>query len=222
MTVKEKFVNSVFKVLFSLTCRLDIDGLENIPSKGPAILISNHTSNLEGPLYYIKLRPRKTIALAKKELWDKSFTRLAMTAWNSIPVDREGMDLKALRSCFDVLDNGNFLCIAPEGTRSRDGRLKKAMPGTTYFALRKKVPIYPMVQWGLNGFSENIKHFRRTVVHVRIGKPFYVEKKEGGRLTPEKRQKMADEMMYKLAELLPPEYRGYYSSIPAEYEFIHE
>jgi len=91
MTFKERFVNFVVSLLFHITCRVEVDGLEYVPLKGPAILISNHTTFLEGPLFYIKLRPRRTVALAKIELWEKGLTRLAMEAWQSIPVDRGGL-----------------------------------------------------------------------------------------------------------------------------------
>ena len=211
MTFRELWVNTIVSLFFRLTCTVRIEGADKVPAGGPAILISNHTTFFEGPLYYVKLRPRRTIALAKKELWNRPFTRAAMTAWRSIPVDRGGMDMTAIRRCFGVLDDGNFLCIAPEGTRSSTGALKKAMPGTTFFASRQGVPIYPMVQWGLRDLSWNIRRFRRTKVHIRVGDPFLVEKAGGGKLTADDRRRMADEMMYRLADLLPENLRGAYA-----------
>ena len=211
MTFKERIVNAAVSLILKITCKVDLQGAENIPLEGPAILITNHTTNLEGPLFYLSLRPRKTRALAKRELWGPYFTRMAMEAWESVPVDRGGMDMKAIRSCFGVLDDGNFLCIAPEGTRSKTGALKKAMPGTTFFASRQGVPIYTMVQWGLLDMKKNLKRFRRTPVHLRCGKPFLIEKPGGGKIRAEDREKMADEMMYQLADLLPEELRGYYA-----------
>ena len=211
MTFKERAVNTAVKLLLRISCKIQIKGMEKIPLEGPAIIITNHTTNLEGPLFYISLRPRKTRALAKRELWKNLFTKMAMEAWESVPVERGGVDMKAIRSCFGVLDDGNFLCIAPEGTRSKDGALKKAMPGTTFFASRKRVPIYPMVQWGLLDMKQNLKKFRRARVHLNCGDPFIVEKTGGGKIRAEDREKMADEMMFQLADLLPEELRGYYS-----------
>jgi 1-acyl-sn-glycerol-3-phosphate acyltransferase len=211
MTFKEHFVNFISSSFFKLTCKVEVRGVDNVPLKGPAILISNHTTIYEGPLFYLKLRPRKTRALAKKELWDHTFTRMAMEAWESVKVDRGGMDMKAIRGCFSVLDEGNFLCIAPEGTRSKTGALKKAMPGTTFFASRKGVPVFPFVQWGLLSLPENLKKLRRTSVTIVFGKPFFIEKPGGGKLSSDDREKMADEMMYRLAELLPENLRGHYA-----------
>ena len=223
MTFKEHLVNGIVSLFLKLTCKVEIEGVEKIPQSGPAILITNHTTTLEGPLFYMSLRPRRTIALAKRELWEHFFTRMAMEAWQSIPIDRGGMDMKAIRSCFSVLDDGNFLCIAPEGTRSKNGALKKAMPGTTFFASRQGVPIYTMVQWGLLDLSSNIRKLRRTKVHLRCGDPFIVEKPGGGKIKAEDREKMADEMMYRLAELLPEKLRGHYADPSGKTsEFVKE
>ncbi len=211
MTFKERIVNTLVAVFFRVTAKVTVEGLENVPEKGPGIIIANHTSFFEGPLFYIIFRPRRTIALAKKELWEKPGTRAAMTAWQSIPVDRAGMDMKAIRSCFKVLDDGNFLCIAPEGTRSKDGCLKQGKPGTTFFASRKGVPLYPVVVWGIREMGSNLKKFRRSKVNIRIGRPFLVEKPGGGKIGSEDRKQMADEMMCRLAELLPEEFRGQYA-----------
>ena len=211
MTFREFWVNAVVSLFFRLTCDVGIEGAEKVPIEGPAILISNHTTFFEGPLYYVKLRPRRTIALAKKELWNRAFTRSVMKAWRSIPVDRGGMDMTAIRRCFGVLDEGDFLCIAPEGTRSATGALKRAMPGTTFFASRQGVPIYPMVQWGLRDLPRNLKRLRRTHVRIRIGDPFLVGKAGGGKLSADDRRGMADEMMCRLARLLPEEWRGAYA-----------
>ncbi len=211
MTFKERIVNAIVAGFFRLTIKLEVEGLENVPAEGPGIVIANHTSFFEGPLFYLIFRPRRTIALAKKELWDSFLTRAAMTAWQSVPVDRGGLDMKAIRGCFNVLDDGNFLCIAPEGTRSKDGALKRAMPGTTFFASRKEVPLYPLVVWGIRDMGANLKKLKRTKVNIALGKPFILEKKGGGKLGSEDRKQMADEMMYHLADLLPEHLRGVYS-----------
>ena len=104
MTLRERIVNAFVAGFFRLTARVTVEGLDNVPVEGPGIIIANHTSFFEGPLFYIVFRPRRTIALAKKELWNKWLTRTVMNAWQSIPVDRGGVDMKAIRSCFNVLD----------------------------------------------------------------------------------------------------------------------
>ncbi len=209
--MKEFIVNSFVRLAIGITLKVDRvsrNEFKKVPLKGPGLIITNHMSNIEGPVCYTSLRPRKTIALGKEELWDKVFTRLMMEAWNVIPISRSGVDQKAIASCLETLDKGDFLCIAPEGTRSRDGKLHQAKPGVTLF-VRPDVPLIPMAVWGLENYSSNLKKLRRTTMKVRVGEPFFATRPEG-RLTAEKRQEMADSFMERIAALLPEEYRGYY------------
>ncbi|MBI9100108.1 MAG: 1-acyl-sn-glycerol-3-phosphate acyltransferase [Spirochaetaceae bacterium] len=213
MTVKEKIINSLIRTALDLFCKIDKSDLNKIPLKGPAILITNHVSTLEGPLFYVNLRPRKTIAMAKAELFDKFFTRTILSTWDAVPIKRGAADMHAIKSCFKVLEKGDFLCIAPEGTRSKTGKLLRGKAGTTLFATQKKVPIIPMVHWGILDLGKNAKKLKRTSVNIKVGKPFYVEKKTEGKITSEDRQNMADEMMYQIASYLPEELRGYYEDL---------
>jgi 1-acyl-sn-glycerol-3-phosphate acyltransferase len=210
MEVRERFANSVIYWLFRLLCRLDVKGLESLPQSGPGVIITNHTSNLEGPLLYVLMRPRPTIAMAKVELWDFFATRMLMEAWKAIPLHRGRLDRKAMERSWKTLDEGKFLCIAPEGKRSKNGTLLRALPGATYFASERNVPIYPLVNWGCLGIGKSLAHLRRPVVGLRVGRSFIVKKPEDGKWTGETRQAMADEMMYQLAALLPASLRGYY------------
>ncbi len=70
MPFKEKIINRLIRTAFNIFCRIDKKDLEKIPLQGPAILISNHVSTLEGPLFYVNLRPGKTIAMVKTELFE--------------------------------------------------------------------------------------------------------------------------------------------------------
>ena len=213
MTFKERVINSFVRMALNIFFKVDKADLNKIPKEGPAILITNHSSFLEAPVFYINLRPRKTIAMAKAELFDKFFTRSILSTWGAIPIKRGAADMQAMKGCFNVLDEGDFLCIAPEGTRSKTGKLIRGKAGTTLFATQKKVPIIPLAHWGFLDMKKNMKKFRRTQITLKTGKAFYVEKKEGGKIRSQDREKMADEMMYQIAVLLPEEYRGYYSDL---------
>ena len=121
--------------------------------------------------------------------------------------------MQAMKNCFKVLEEGDFLCIAPEGTRSKTGQLLRGKAGTTFIATQQKVPIIPMVHWGIIDLNKNARKLKRTNVTIKVGKAFFVEKKEEGRITSEDRQNMADEMMYQIAACLPEELRGYYHDL---------
>jgi 1-acyl-sn-glycerol-3-phosphate acyltransferase len=197
-------------MILRITCRIDIKELQSIPKQGPYILVINHLSVIEGPMMYLFLRPRNTIALAKKELWEHAFTRKIMQWWECIPIDRGSLDREALKACFDVLDRKDILCIAPEGTRSPDNTLIQGKAGTSFIASKSRAPILPVVNWGIEDYTKNLKRFKRTKVHFKVGTPFVISS-EQKRFTGEQRQQITDEMMIRIAEILPESYRGFYT-----------
>jgi 1-acyl-sn-glycerol-3-phosphate acyltransferase len=212
MGIRSTVINSTLGLLFRLFVNIDDRDLRKLPARGPAILISNHTSNIEGPIFYIRCRPRPTIAMAKIELWKVFLTRMIMEAWEAVPVRRGRLDRKAIARCAQVLKDGKFLCLAPEGKRSKDGNLLRGQPGATWFAADKGIPIYPMVQWGCRDIFRELAHFRRPKVVIKIGRPFLVRTPDG-HAHGDQLQAMTDEMMYEMAACLPEEYRGYYSDL---------
>jgi 1-acyl-sn-glycerol-3-phosphate acyltransferase len=109
-----------------------------------------------------------------------------------------------------VLEKGYILGISPEGTRSREGKLLRAHGGIAMLGLHSGAPLQAVAHWGGENFGSNVKKFKRTDFHVRVGPIFYLDA-HGERISKEIRQQMADEMMYQLAKLLPEEYRGEYS-----------
>lgn len=213
MGIRDTLVNGAINTLFRIFCRIDDRELSKIPMTGAALLVSNHTTNWEAPIYYLRLRPRNTIGLGKKELWKFAPTRVIMNTWKAIPLQRGGMDRQAMDACMTALKEDNILCMAPEGRRSPTGCLIRAHAGATFFSTQLHVPIYPMVHWGLTEMGHYMAQLKRTPVHIRVGRPFTMSKKDQSRITSEDRQKMADEMMYQLAILLPPEFRGYYGDL---------
>ncbi len=210
MGIRASVINASIGFLFRVFCRIEDSDLRLLPQSGPAILISNHTSNLEGPLFYVRLRPRTTIAMAKIELWKFFVTRMIMEAWKAVPVRRGRLDRSALARCTRVLTKGDFLCIAPEGRRSKDGTLLRGQPGAAWFAADKGIPVYPMVQWGCRDIVRELRHFRRPHLTIKVGPPFLVRTPEGAKAHGDELQAMADEMMFEMAAQMPKTYRGYY------------
>jgi 1-acyl-sn-glycerol-3-phosphate acyltransferase len=203
-------VNSSIRFLFRLLCDVDARDLRTIPRSGPAVLIANHNSNLEAPLLYVWLQPRATIGLGKAELWKVPVTRMIMKAWRAIPLHRGRLDRAAMSRAVAVLDRGDFLCLAPEGRRSRSGALERGKPGAVWFAAERRVPIYPIAQWGCRDFGRDLAHGRRPRVNIRVGRPFRVAPGLHG----DALQEATDEMMLQLARLLPEQMRGFYRGVP--------
>jgi 1-acyl-sn-glycerol-3-phosphate acyltransferase len=206
-----RITNAVFRTLLRIVCKLDTRELKaQVPMTGPMIIVTNHIGVLEGPILYLFLRPRDTIALAKQELWGHWFTRKIMSWWEAIPVNRDGMDREAMNACFRTLDESKMLCIAPEGTRSKDGRLQEGKAGTGFIAFKKQVTILPVANYGIEQLGENLRRFRRTPVIFKVGTPFSIIS-DKRRLSPEERQQITDEMMIRIARLMPEQYHGFYA-----------
>jgi 1-acyl-sn-glycerol-3-phosphate acyltransferase len=110
------------------------------------------------------------------------------------------------------LKEGKFLAILPEGTRSHTGEMSQGKPGILPLAVKSGVPIVPVGFHGHVDFSKNLLSFRKTDFYLEIGQPFFI-KATMRDLDREKRQIITDEVMYRIAMLLPEEYRGYYSDL---------
>ena len=213
-----KIVGSIVKFGTSILCRIDAPDLHKLPMKGPLIVYSNHTGQVEVAVLFGHLQPRPITGWAKVEAWDNAFLNWLFNLWGLIPVRRGEADTSALRKALTALTEGYIFGIAPEGTRNVTGRLKRAHPGAVMLAVRAGVPLLPVAHWGGENFLKNLGQFKRTDFHIRVGDPICL-KLDGVRMTREIRQQIVDEMMYKLAELLPPAYRGEYEKV-TEYEKI--
>jgi 1-acyl-sn-glycerol-3-phosphate acyltransferase len=205
-------INLIIRVYTRIACRIDAPDLQKVPMQGPLIVISNHTGQIEVPLLFAHLQPRKLTGWAKIEAWDNKFLNWVFGVWGMIPVRRGEADLQALKSALRALEKGYIFGVAPEGTRNRNGVLIRAQPGTVTLALHTGAPVLPVAHWGGEKLMKNLKHFKRTDFHIRAGEPFKVDT-QGIKVTGEIRQQIVDDMMYEIARLIPEEYRGVYSDL---------
>jgi 1-acyl-sn-glycerol-3-phosphate acyltransferase len=205
------FTSILVKFGTELLCRIDKGNIDDVPAKGPLIVIANHTGQLEVAVFFGQLVPRPITGWAKMEAWDNAFLNWLFTLWGLIPVRRGEGDIAALKKAIKALDDGFIFGIAPEGTRNKTGRLKQAQPGAVMLAVQAGAPILPIAHWGGEDFLKNLPRFKRTDFHIRVGKQFKL-KLDGVKMSREVRKQIVDEMMARLAELMPQEYRGEYES----------
>ncbi|MCP4539956.1 MAG: 1-acyl-sn-glycerol-3-phosphate acyltransferase [Chloroflexi bacterium] len=207
------------KFLTHVLCRIDDTELARVPEHGPFLVVVNHVNFLEGPILYTHLLPRKMTGFVKAEnLEHLFFGTLLFTLWKGIPLYRDdGGDMAAFRLGLQALKEGQFLTVAPEGSRSGHGRLRQGYPGIAFLALRSKVPVLPIAVHGGEVFWDNFSRLRRTDFHIAVGQSFRLDT-GGVRATGQVRQQMIDEIMYQMAALLPPAYRGFYSDLSAATE----
>jgi 1-acyl-sn-glycerol-3-phosphate acyltransferase len=214
MTSLGRMADASICLLIRILCRVDGAEIDKLPLEGPFILLANHVNFLEAPLLHCRFRPRKVIGLAKAEAWDNRLLGWLFDQWGAIPIRRGEPDIGALRRALDVLKSGGILAVAPEGTRSRHGRLQRAHSGVVTLALKSGAPLWPLVFHGGEEIGRNVRRLRRTPFHIRVGEPFHIELGQE-RLTSDLRRQIADEIMFRMAALLPPQYRGEYADLDA-------
>lgn len=200
--------------IFQFVFGMRIEGLENIPKSGPALLISNHLHNFDPILIYAVLtRPGRF--MAKKEVFTVPVLGWLTRFFDGFPVDRGSADRAALRLANQHLANGKIVGIFPEGTRSPDATLQEAFPGVAMIAVRSGVPILPVAIFGtermpFNGMKGRGQTWRRPQVVVRIGHTFNLPETSPGQPRPSL-PTVTKLMMTEVARILPPEYRGVYA-----------
>ena len=212
MTIMGRLVNSTIKRLTHILCRIDAEQLSQVPEKGPLILVGNHVNFIEVPILYTQLMPRSVTGFVKAETWDNPALGYLFDLWGGIPIRRGTADVTALRQGLAALEAGRILAVAPEGTRSGHGRLQRGHPGVVMLALHSGAPILPVVYFGAERLRSNMARLRRTDFHVVVGHQFYLNA-EGVKVTQGVRRQMTDEIMWQLAALLPPAYRGDYEDL---------
>ncbi|MFD5143201.1 lysophospholipid acyltransferase family protein [Streptomyces sp. NPDC058401] len=212
--------------LLRLLFRPRIEGLENIPEDGAAIIAGNHLSFSDHFLMPAILKRRITF-LAKAEYFTGPGVKGRLTAAffrsaGQIPVDRSGKDAgqAALREGLGVLSKGELLGIYPEGTRSHDGRLYKGKVGVAAMALGAGVPVVPCAMVGtfeIQPPGQKIPSIRR--VTIRFGRPLDFSRYEGMEGERAVLRAITDEIMYEVLALSGQEYVDRYAAeVKAEEE----
>jgi 1-acyl-sn-glycerol-3-phosphate acyltransferase len=198
----------IARTLILLFTRCKIEGKENIPRRGPFIVVSNHLSASDPVLLGVKLG-RKTVYMAKEELFRHRFTGYIIRRFGAFPVYRGRSNRDALREASRILQQGNVLGMFPEGKRSLEDSLQPALYGSALIAFHNRVPILPVgiagseVMWGFGWI------WRRPKVRIVIGRPFDLPETEIT-LTRVMLAENTEIIMQRIADLLPEKYRGEY------------
>jgi 1-acyl-sn-glycerol-3-phosphate acyltransferase len=211
----------LIRILFRLIARFEIRGKENVPLSGGMVLASNHIGILDILMVYFAI-DRLDLFIPVAEKWEKNrWIRWLGQQLNFLFVDRYNPDLKALRKMIALMEEGKCLVIAPEGTRSRVGSLIEGKPGVTYLAARSGFPVVPVAITGTEDkvILGNVKRLRKSNVTLSGGKAFVVPPLPKTD-RDEALQKYTDEIMCRIAALLPERYRGVYANHPRLKELL--
>lgn len=200
-----------------------VENQARIPKTGGVLITTNHLSLLDTPILLAITDRDDLVAIIAKKYRGKPFFKWVLEKVGTMVwMDRTTTDFAAIREALDHLRHGSIVGIAPEGTRSRESMgLLEGKPGAVLMAARASVPIVPV---GIIG-SEQIKaHFlklKRPPVTVRVGEPYMLPE-----LDRDDRQgwlsRNTDEIMCRIAALLPPKYRGFYKDHPRLMELLAE
>ncbi|HLA87868.1 MAG TPA: lysophospholipid acyltransferase family protein [Anaerolineales bacterium] len=218
-----RLLRFLIRVLLKLIARVEIRGKENAPLKGGMILASNHIGILDIIMVYFAI-DRTDLFIPVAEKWEKiGWIRWLGRQLNFLFIDRFNPDLKAMQKMIALMQEGKCLVIAPEGTRSRVGSLIEGKPGVAYLAARSGFPVVPVAITGTEDkvILGNLKRLRKSTIILTGGEPFIIPPLPN-RNRDEALQKYTDEIMCRIAALLPERYRGVYAEHPRLKEILAE
>jgi len=201
------------RLLIRILCRIDAREMDKLPRQGPGLFIMNHVNFLEVPLVYLWLKPRRIYSLIKEETWKNPLFGLMADHWDAIPLKRGLVNKGSFRRASEVFAAGGLLLMAPEGTRSGDGVLRRGYPGAVVLAVENDLPVWPIAHTGGELFFRNLKRLKRTSFTMRVGEPFRFAVSADRPLDGKTRRALTDAMMGRLASLLPADRRGVYAEV---------
>jgi 1-acyl-sn-glycerol-3-phosphate acyltransferase len=221
-----RFTRFLIRILLRLLTHVEVRGKENIPDNlggGNFVIASNHLGLVDAflPFYILD---HSNLVLLVGEKWEK----LAIMRWlgrrlNFIFVDRFNPDIKAIRAVITRMKQGEVLVITPEGTRSKVGHLIEGKPGVSYLAAKMEYPLLPV---GISGtfdeiFFGQLKRLRRPHITLSIGPTFSLPPLPAANNGRDEVLKAdTDEIMCRIAALVPEGNRGVYADHPRLKELL--
>lgn len=189
----------------------EVTGQHHIPANGPVVIVGNHLHLLDPPLVTASCR-RRLHPMAKRELFEVPLIGWYLWAYGAFPVRRFSADIGALRAARTLLRSGGAVLMFPEGTRTRGGGMRPALPGAAMVALLAGAPVLPVAITGtervrLPGVFLAWARGARPRIRVVFGEPFHLA---AGGTDAASAEQATDAMMRRVAALLPEPYRGAY------------
>jgi len=218
--MKYKTLRSIIRFVINLIADVEIEGMDRLP-QGNVLVVTNHLGRLDPAIIlYVLEREDIIIAVAEKYKNNPIFGAIGRTV-NAIWLNRFEADYAALREILARMKQGGIMFIAPEGTRSRTEALQEGKMGAAFLASKSGYPVLPVALTGTEDrvIVENLKHFRRSKIRAVSGNVFCIEIPKGqGR--EESLRKATEEIMCRIAALLPVKYRGVYADHPGLKELL--
>lgn len=210
---RRRFLRDVVlrRLAFRLLVNVRVDGTGLVPAEGPLIVIMNHIGAIDPFVVVGAITNRLLTPMSKIENYRHPIVGLMARAWGVYTVRRGEVDRQALESTIALLQRGNAVLIAPEGTRHP--RMADPKDGTTYVATKANAVIQPIGLDGTDQFLDSLLRLRRTPVTVHFGRPFRFCPEGRARIPRDELRLMTREMMYQVALLVPEQRRGIYHDL---------
>ncbi len=218
-----KSVRFIARIVLRLIANIELIDFDRVPDTETVIVVSNHLGRLDAMLGYILIDRTDVIMLVAEKYEKSPLWRWVGKKLDVIWINRFDADIHALRETTRRLRQGGILAVAPEGTRSPTEALQQGKPGAVFLAAKANVPIMPIVLTGTEDrvVKMRLRRLQRLDITVRAGEPF--------RLPPMDRKNrdaymaaQTDEVMCRIAALLPEKYRGVYAAHPRLYALLAE
>ncbi len=207
-------MRGLFSVLIKLLSRSTAEGLENLPDSGAFLLAGNHMSMVDIPLGFAYLGDPNIRGWAAAKWSGHPLFAPIVHVGGGVFIRRGEVDRSSLREAIDWLKSGKPFALSPEGTRSRNGALQRGKTGAAYLAAEADVIVVPMGIIGTDqAFRTLFLKLRRPELTLRIGKPFKLAPLDENHRNASLREN-TDEIMCRIANLLPSRYWGHYADYP--------
>ena len=216
---RTQLAKRIVRFLMCIVFRITVEGGEHVPAEGGIIVATNHLSRWDIPLLLLIPNRLDLTGMVTDKYLDYPLIRFFVNLVGGIWLDRTRADFGAFRTAIQALDAGQALGIAPEGTRSDTGGLIEGKPGAILLAIKSQSPVVPA---GLSGTETAAKNWwKRPRLTIHFGEPFVLPPLSHENRN-EQMQTSTDEMMCRIAALLPEKYRGVYAAHPRLQELLAE
>ncbi len=165
--ISHNAVRCFFRVIFGLR----IYGQSNMRFGGGFIFASNHISYFDPPVVGCAIN-REVCFLAKKQLFSNRIFAWLIRSYNAIPVDREDVDRRIIKVLMAKLHGGDSILMFPEGTRSKNGKLRNLKEGLGFISIHTSAGIIPIYVNGTNEMFRCMLRKKRLI--VSIGPPIFI------------------------------------------------
>lgn len=194
-----KFIKVLCRILFAFTGGIEVFGGEDLPQKGPLIIVSNHQSILD-PLVLVSRMPYRISFFAASYLFKIPVVGQILILSGAIPIHSEKGDFGSFKKALELLKRGAVIGIFPEGGVSLDGNLKPLMEGWAYLALKSGARVLPVIVKGTRQVLPVGRYLpHRGRIYLKIG--HVMEFPEKSKVTREDMGALNEKMIKELTEL---------------------